>query len=163
MASTNQEPKKGEDQQTKEEEERINLSTEEIGMQRAQAQQNSMEAIRAAEERYNKAKEAGGKGLHETKEAAAHGLGATAAYLSAKGVEAKDTAVEGARVAGGYAAEKAAKVKDVAAEKGQQGYEVAKEYVQVAAGKTKVCTWCVIYYHMSYYMCPVTLICFYNA
>ncbi|KAJ8532145.1 hypothetical protein K7X08_012068 [Anisodus acutangulus] len=91
-------------------------SLEEISHYRQTAQQNSMDAIRAAEERYEKAKEMGASTLHNVKESATHGLGATGTYATEKGAQAKDTITHGLQ-----------KAKYTALAKGQQAYEATKD------------------------------------
>ena len=97
----------------RDEEKETTPSLEEISKFREKAQQNSMEAIRAAEERYQKAKELGASKLQDVKESVA------------PRVESATT----------YATEKGAQVKDTALEKSQQGYTTAKDTL-VTAGKT---------------------------
>ncbi|KAI8007242.1 hypothetical protein LOK49_LG07G02060 [Camellia lanceoleosa] len=83
----------------KEEGERGELSLEEISTYRQSAQQNSMDAIRAAEERYEqKAKELGSSALQNVKESAQQAKDYTAQtahqakdYTSQKAVGAKET------------------------------------------------------------------------
>ncbi|MQM09866.1 hypothetical protein Taro_042742 [Colocasia esculenta] len=143
---------KMEGQQEKKAEEEA-MSLEEMTKYRAAAQQNSIDAIRAAEERYAEAKDAAAAALKNTKEAVAHGVGAAATYAVVKGAEAKDAAAHGARVVAGYSAEKGAVAKDAVVEKGQQGYQAAKDkavsagraaadYTQQAAGRAKGATVC---------------------
>ncbi|KAJ8616456.1 hypothetical protein MRB53_035828 [Persea americana] len=116
-------------------------SPEEITHHRQMAQHNSLEAIKAAEERYEKAKQSGSAALKETKEAATYGAGAAATNVTAKATEAEDSAIHGARNAAGYVSEKGAAAKDYTAEKGVQGYQGIKDSaasaVQTAAEKTK--------------------------
>ncbi|KAL0925161.1 hypothetical protein M5K25_003472 [Dendrobium thyrsiflorum] len=90
------------------------ISPEEIGPYRATAQQNSIDAIKAAEDRYAKAKESGTTAFQQTKEAVVHGVGAGTNYLAGKGYQAADYTVE----------------------KGKQGYEYAKETAITAAQKS---------------------------
>ncbi|KAK4342296.1 hypothetical protein RND71_038112 [Anisodus tanguticus] len=99
-------------------------SLEEISQYRQTAQQNSMDAIRAAEERYEKAKEMGASTLHNVKESATHGLGATGTYATEKGAQAKDTITHGLQ-----------KAKYTALAKGQQAYEATKDTLS-GAGQT---------------------------
>lgn len=120
---------KGSDEETK------GPSLEEISQYRATAQQNSMEAIRAAEERYEKAKEMGASTLHNVKESAAHRIGATGAYATEKGAQAKDTITHGLEKGTQYVAEKAGAAKDAALEKGQQAYAATKDTLS-GAGQT---------------------------
>ncbi|KAH0744018.1 hypothetical protein KY290_032011 [Solanum tuberosum] len=110
-------------------------SLEEISQYRATAQENSMNAIRAAEERYEKAKEMGGSTLQNVKESATHGLGATGTYAAEKGAQAKDTITQGLQKGTQYVAEKAGAAKDVALEKGQQAYAATKDTLS-GAGQT---------------------------
>ncbi|KAG0486457.1 hypothetical protein HPP92_008552 [Vanilla planifolia] len=105
--------------------ERDVISPEEIGQYRATAQQKSIDAIKAAEQRYVNAKQSGSAALQDTKEAVAHGLGATTTYLSAKSAQAKDSTAHGARAA----------VKHTS-EKGKQGYKLAKDTSLTAAQRT---------------------------
>ncbi|KAL0306814.1 UNVERIFIED_CONTAM: hypothetical protein Sradi_6098700 [Sesamum radiatum] len=76
-------------------------SLEEISNLRAKAQQNSTEAIRAAEERYEKSKEKGASALHKAKD-----------YTAEKAVAAKEVAVESGKGAAEYVGKVAAEVKD---------------------------------------------------
>ncbi|XP_019232015.1 PREDICTED: seed biotin-containing protein SBP65-like isoform X1 [Nicotiana attenuata] len=108
-------------------------SLEEISQYRGTAQQNSMEAIRAAEERYEKAKEKGGSTLQNVKESATHGLGAAGTYAT----EAKDTVTQGVQKGTQYVAEKAGAAKETALEKGQQAYAATKDTLS-SAGQTAV-------------------------
>lgn len=101
-------------------EERKAPSLEEIAQQRATAQQNSMDALTAAEERYQKAKELGASALHDAKESASHGLGAAGYYATAKGVQAKDSVTHGVQIGPEYVADKAGAAKDTTLDKGQQ-------------------------------------------
>ncbi|MCD9561521.1 hypothetical protein HAX54_020683 [Datura stramonium] len=110
-------------------------SLEEISQYRATAQQNSMDAIRAAEERYEKAKELGASTLHNVRESASHGLGATGTYATEKGAQAKDTITQGLQKGTQYVAEKAGAAKDTALEKGQQAYAATKDTLS-GAGQT---------------------------
>ncbi|KAG5597212.1 hypothetical protein H5410_038444 [Solanum commersonii] len=110
-------------------------SLEEISQYRATAQQKSMNAIRAAEERYEKAKEMGGSALQNVKESATHGLGATGTYAAEKGAQAKYTITQGLKMGTQYVAEKAGAAKDVALEKGQQAYAATKDTLS-GAGQT---------------------------
>ncbi|XP_020576829.1 seed biotin-containing protein SBP65-like isoform X2 [Phalaenopsis equestris] len=80
---------------------------------RAQAQQNSIDSINAAEERYAKAKESGSAAYQHTKDTVVHGVGAGTTYIAGKGYQAADYAVE----------------------KGLQGYEIAKDAAIAAAQK----------------------------
>ncbi|XP_060188016.1 seed biotin-containing protein SBP65-like isoform X1 [Lycium barbarum] len=95
-------------------------SLDEISQYRQTAQQNSMDTIRAAEERYEKAKEKGASTLQNVKESATHGLGAA----TEKGAQAKDTLTHSLQ-----------KAKDTALEKGQQAYEATKDNLS-GAGQT---------------------------
>ncbi|CAL9180236.1 unnamed protein product [Musa hybrid cultivar] len=137
MASGQQVNREEEVSREEERAKREAMSLEEIGHYRATAQQNSIESIRAAEERYEKAKHAGLATVHHAKETVVHGLGAAGAYAAAKGTEAKDYAGEKARGAAEVAAQKAAAAKDVTIEKGRQGLEVAKDTAAQAAAKSK--------------------------
>ncbi|XP_059282787.1 seed biotin-containing protein SBP65 isoform X4 [Lycium ferocissimum] len=99
-------------------------SLEEISQYRQTAQQNSMDTIRAAEERYEKAKEKGASTLQNVKDSATHGLGATDTYAREKGAQAKHTLTHSLQ-----------KAKDTALEKGQQAYEATKDTLS-GAGQT---------------------------
>ncbi|XP_042972064.1 seed biotin-containing protein SBP65-like isoform X2 [Carya illinoinensis] len=97
-------------------------SLEEISKLRAKAQQNSLETLRAAEERYEKAKES-----------VSQGLGAATEYTKEKAAQTKDTALDKGRA-----------VKDSAAEKGAQAKETvtstaktAEDYTASTAEKAK--------------------------
>lgn len=92
-------------ERAREEEEKMSL--EEIGKYRNQAQQNEMDAISAAQERYEKAKQATNETLNNT---------------------AQTTREKTAQ-----AMEKAAQAKDATVEKTQQGYEATKDTVSSAA------------------------------
>ncbi|XVF58614.1 hypothetical protein PTKIN_Ptkin07bG0080600 [Pterospermum kingtungense] len=112
-----------------------NLSVEEIGQLRASAQQNSAEAIRAAEERYNKPKESAKEKGSQEKES--H-------LQSTQHAEAKDNVVQGAQNVALQAkdtilesAKRTSETKDVATEKIQHGYVATKDSL-VSAGKTVV-------------------------
>ncbi|KAK9284267.1 hypothetical protein L1049_023437 [Liquidambar formosana] len=119
-------------------EEKETPSLGEISKHRATAQQNSMETIRVAEERYAKAaKENGASALQSVKESVAPKLGAAAEYAREKGSQAKDTVLQGARATSQYVTEKGSAAKDVTVEKGQQGYGAAKDSLS-SAGKTAV-------------------------
>ncbi|KAL5998434.1 hypothetical protein ACLOJK_009374 [Asimina triloba] len=137
-----------EDDKEKAQSDKPTSSPNNLTQSRQTAQQSSIDALRAAEDRYEKAKQSSAAALGQTKEAAAHGLGATTAYVAGKGSQAKDSAVHATRAAGDYTAEKgqqgfhAAKEGVVSAgqtatEKGQQGQQVVKDYTQQAAGQTK--------------------------
>ncbi|RAL41666.1 hypothetical protein DM860_008848 [Cuscuta australis] len=86
---------------------------EEIGKARQEAQQNSINSLRAAQEKYETAKER-----------ASHALGTA-------GEKAKGTTKEGSR----YVLDKANAAKDTALQKGQQAYEMTKDTLS-GAGKT---------------------------
>ncbi|KAK9689895.1 hypothetical protein RND81_09G089000 [Saponaria officinalis] len=144
-AGTETEGKQQEKQQTP--------SLEEISQYRQIAQQNSMEALQAAEERYAKAKEQAANAANAAKESAKHGLGAAATktreavgattqYISEKTVpvtqtasekahQAKETLSSGTQVATEYASEKAVQAKDttVSATKAVAGYVGEKAVV----------------------------------
>ncbi|XP_052177563.1 seed biotin-containing protein SBP65 [Diospyros lotus] len=98
-------------------EQREGLSLDEISKYRQTAQQSSMDALRAAEERYNKAKEPASSALQNVKESAG---------------QAKDTVAGGLQKTSQYVSEKGGAVKDTAMEKGHQGYVAAKETAQQA-------------------------------
>ncbi|KAI3457153.1 hypothetical protein Pfo_013816 [Paulownia fortunei] len=109
-------------------------SLEEISNLRATAQQNSMVAIRAAEERYEKAKEAGALALQKAKEAKD--------YTADKAMETKDVVISKGQSAAQYTAEKAKAAKDTTADtttKRAAGYvgekAVAAKDVVVDSGK----------------------------
>ncbi|XWS44573.1 hypothetical protein CRYUN_Cryun15aG0058200 [Craigia yunnanensis] len=135
------------------------LSLEEIGKLRASAQKNATETIRAAEARYNKAKESASQRLNTVTEYAKE-KGAQAKesvlqstqYATEKGaqakdtvlqgaqhvaVQAKDTVLDGAKKTSQYISEKGSETKDTAAEKIQHGYNATKDTL-VSAGKTAV-------------------------
>ncbi|KAL6559903.1 hypothetical protein OROGR_005020 [Orobanche gracilis] len=138
--------KKDEEEEKEERRGRHGPSLEEISDLRAAAQHNSAEAIRAAEERYHKAKEsyedtavgksqqAGeeestkGGGLKDTviekSQQAKDVLSSTAQYAAEKAKAAKGTTMDASKTAAGYVCEKAASTKDVAVEggKGAAGY-----------------------------------------
>ncbi|URE43060.1 Galactosyltransferase [Musa troglodytarum] len=136
MASGQQANREEEVSREEEQAKREAMSLQEIGHYRATAQQNSIESIRAAEERYEKAKHAGLATVHHAKEAVDHGLGATGAYTAAKGTEAKDAAAHGARAAAEYTAEKGSEAKDYAAEKARAAAEVAAQKAAAAKDVT---------------------------
>ncbi|CAK9170825.1 unnamed protein product [Ilex paraguariensis] len=71
-------------------EEREGLSLDEISKYRATAQQNSMEAIRAAEEKYAKNKESSESALRNEKESEGRSLGAGTGRGAEKVAHAKD-------------------------------------------------------------------------
>ncbi|KAL0443860.1 UNVERIFIED_CONTAM: hypothetical protein Slati_2108700 [Sesamum latifolium] len=104
-------------------------SLEEISNLRAKAQQNSTEAIRAAEERYEKSKEKGASALHKAKD-----------YTAEKAVAAKEVVVESGKGAAEYVGKVAADVKDhaVVAGWGATHYtlEKAAEATKAVAGVT---------------------------
>ncbi|KAK4438786.1 hypothetical protein Salat_0213200 [Sesamum alatum] len=104
-------------------------SLEEISNLRATAQQESTEAIRAAEERYEKSKEKGASALHKAKN-----------YTAEKAVAAKEVAVESGKGAAEYVGKVAAEVKDhaVVAGWGATHYtlEKAAEATKAVAGVT---------------------------
>ncbi|XP_054794942.1 LOW QUALITY PROTEIN: seed biotin-containing protein SBP65-like [Prosopis cineraria] len=83
---------------------------EDISKYRGQVQENTMEAMRAAQERYERAKQA----ANET-------VGSTTQTTQEKAAQAKDIAME-----------KAAQAKDYTLEKGQQGYATAKDTISSA-------------------------------
>ncbi|XVE83523.1 hypothetical protein DITRI_Ditri16bG0094400 [Diplodiscus trichospermus] len=99
------------------------LSLQEISKLRASAQQNSAETIRAAEERYNKAKESAKQGLNTVGE-----------HAKEKDAEAKDTDIQGAQH-NILEDTKGSETNDNAAEKIQHGYAATKDTL-VSAGKT---------------------------
>ncbi|KAK8970336.1 hypothetical protein KSP40_PGU016243 [Platanthera guangdongensis] len=125
------------------------MSPQEAQQYRATAQQNSIDAIRAAEERYAKAKQSSSAALYDTKDAVFQGLGATATYLAGKGSKAagytagmrkqgfeaaKDASFTAGQKAVDLANQAAEKTKGAslsaggyAAEKEKQGYEAAKD------------------------------------
>lgn len=141
------------------------LSREEIGNLRASAQQNSTEAIRAAEERYSKARESANRGLNTTgagsaehakefkasqaKESASaggekgspqakeiSGLQSTQ-QATEQGPQTKENVVQSAQNAALQAKETILENKDVASEKIQSGYASTKDTI-TSAGKTAV-------------------------
>ncbi|XP_074294123.1 uncharacterized protein LOC141621817 [Silene latifolia] len=138
-------------------------SLEQVTQYRQTAQQNSMDAIRAAEERYAKAKEEAANAAYAAKESAKHGhgsaaaitrdrVGATTQYLSEELAPVKETLSSagqktkaGTQRASEYASEKAVQAKDttVSTTKSVAGYvgekaavakDVAVEKAAVAAG-----------------------------
>ncbi|KAM3395667.1 seed biotin-containing protein SBP65 [Capsicum galapagoense] len=111
-------------------------SLEEVSQYRQTAQQNSIDAIRAAEERYEKAKNSGASTLHNVKESATQGLGATGSYAAEKGAQAKDTITQGLQKGTQYVAEKAGAAKDTALEKSQEVCNVTKDTLASAGQAT---------------------------
>ncbi|KAK8961866.1 hypothetical protein KSP40_PGU002700 [Platanthera guangdongensis] len=134
------------------------MSPQEAQQYRATAQQNFIDAIRAAEERYAKAKQSGSAALYDTKDVVFQGLGATATYLAGKGSQAagytaekgkqgyeaaKDTTFTAGQKAAEIAKQAAVKTKDTGqsaagytTEKTKQDYEAAKAETEVAEKKT---------------------------
>ncbi|XP_039005318.1 seed biotin-containing protein SBP65-like [Hibiscus syriacus] len=105
-------------------EKREQLSLEEISKLRGTAQQNSMETLRAAEERYNKAKES-----------AAQALNTAAVYTKDKGQQARETARQSAQ----YAAEKGGQATDTVRRAAQKAAEMGgqtKDTIVEGAKKT---------------------------
>ncbi|GMP67446.1 hypothetical protein CsSME_00027429 [Camellia sinensis var. sinensis] len=110
-----------ESKKEKEEDQRGGLSLEEISKYRQSAQQNSMDAIRAAEERYaKKAKELGSSALQNVKESAQ---------------QAKDYTAQTAHQANDYASQKPVGAKEAGASVAER--EPAKDVV-VETGKSTV-------------------------
>ncbi|CAL5342708.1 unnamed protein product [Camellia sinensis] len=110
-----------ESKKEKEEDQRGGLSLEEIFKYRQSAQQNSMDAIRASEERYaKKAKELGSSALQNVKESAQ---------------QAKDYTAQTAHQANDYASQKAVGAKEAGASVAER--EPAKDVV-VETGKSIV-------------------------
>ncbi|KAF5948252.1 hypothetical protein HYC85_014209 [Camellia sinensis] len=110
-----------ESKKEKKEDQRGGLSLEEISKYRQSAQQNSMDAIRAAEERYaKKAKELGSSALQNVKESAQ---------------QAKDYTAQTAHQANDYASQKAVGAKEAGASVAER--EPAKDVV-VETGKSTV-------------------------
>ncbi|XP_004487170.1 seed biotin-containing protein SBP65 [Cicer arietinum] len=150
--------------EAKEEEEK-RLTLEEISKYRNQAQENAMEAISGAQERYEEAKKPTNETLTNTtqtaqgKEATKDTVSCAAKTAAEKAAQAKNATIEKSQQ--GYeatkdtvssaaktAAEKAAQAKNTTIEKGQQGYvatkdtvssvaKTAAEYVSPVAEKTK--------------------------
>ncbi|XP_041006484.1 seed biotin-containing protein SBP65-like [Juglans microcarpa x Juglans regia] len=89
-------------------------SLEDISKLRAKAQQNSLDTLRAAEERYEKAKES-----------VSQGVGAATVYTKEKAAQTKDTVLDKGRA-----------VKDSAAEKGAQAKETVTSTAKTAADYT---------------------------
>ncbi|KAL5793658.1 hypothetical protein ACOSP7_002252 [Xanthoceras sorbifolium] len=94
-------------------------SLEEISKLRGTAQQSSMEAIKAAEERYN-----------QVKEEARHKLGGATEYAAEKGSQVKDTFSQGAQSTSQLVAEKGSQAKDTALEKGSQAKDTLLQGAQ---------------------------------
>ena len=92
MASTQEPNPKGDEKEATKEEEK-DMSLEEISNYRAIAQQNSLDAIKAAEERYNRAKES----LKETTEAIKEYAQQTASLAAEKGKKGMELAYEAAK------------------------------------------------------------------
>ncbi|KAK8938366.1 hypothetical protein KSP39_PZI010983 [Platanthera zijinensis] len=158
MASRQEKSEQEEEQQQSRRERAAAMSPQEAQQYRATAQQNSIDAIRAAEERYAKAKQSGSAALYDTKDAVFQGLGATATYLAGKGSQAagytagmgkqgfeaaKDASFTAGQTAIDLANQAAGKTKGAslsaggyAAEKGKQGYEAAKDTTFTAGQKT---------------------------
>ncbi|KAL6497014.1 hypothetical protein OROGR_028943 [Orobanche gracilis] len=140
---------KKDDEEEEESRGRHGPSLEEISNLRASAQQNSAEAIRAAEERYHKAKDSqkdtavektqkshqageeesteGGvlkDTVMEKSQQAKDVLSSTARYAAEKANAAKGTTMDASKTAAGCVSEKAASTKDAAVEggKGAAGY-----------------------------------------
>ncbi|XP_075488515.1 uncharacterized protein LOC142527561 [Primulina tabacum] len=109
-------------------------SLEEISELRGTAQQNSMEAIRAAEERYEKAKESCASALQKTGESAGRGkdnvlqgIQTGSQYIADKSGALKDTAVGKGQQAKDYTAQKAVEAKDSISSKGEALKDTAVE------------------------------------
>ncbi|KAL0328262.1 UNVERIFIED_CONTAM: hypothetical protein Scaly_2258800 [Sesamum calycinum] len=119
------------------EEGRRGTSLEEISNLRSTAQQNSMEAIRAAEERYEKAKEMGAKKAEESqgqaRDTTSRGRQERSEHATEKGGSLKDTALEKGQQGKDYTTQKAVEAKGMAMEKGQQ----AKDYTAEKAAEAK--------------------------
>ncbi|XP_031378606.1 seed biotin-containing protein SBP65-like [Punica granatum] len=114
-------------------------SLEEISRLRALAQQNSMDTLRAAEERYNKAKESKGAAAKDVVlEKSRQGYGVAKEYKVPKAEQTKDYTVHKAAEDKDYTVQKAAaavaKDKAVDVTKGVAGY--AGEKAAVAKGVT---------------------------
>ncbi|KAG8364741.1 hypothetical protein BUALT_Bualt18G0030200 [Buddleja alternifolia] len=132
-------------------------SLEEISNLRATAQQKSVEAIKAAEERYNKAKETGilqtpeeskhttttttpafqtkhytAQKAMEAKEALSSKGQSAAQYAAEKGRLAKNSAVDTTITAAGYVVDKAVAAKDVTVESGKKVGSEVKDQAVVA-------------------------------
>ncbi|CAN4105033.1 unnamed protein product [Withania somnifera] len=100
-------------------------SLEEVSQYRQTAQQNSVDAIRGAEVRYEKDKNMGASTLHNLKESARE-----------KGAQAKDTITQGLEKGTQYVAEKAGAAKETAVEKGQEVSAVTKDSLASAGQAT---------------------------
>ncbi|GMH11087.1 hypothetical protein Nepgr_012928 [Nepenthes gracilis] len=100
-------------------------SREEISSYRQTAQENSMEAIRAAEERHKHHKRV-------TLTLPSHAIGAAAVGVDQLSSQAEENAERGAHIS-----EKGGSIKDAAVEKTWQGY-VAAKYTIADAGRTVV-------------------------
>ncbi|KAF8369718.1 hypothetical protein HHK36_032259 [Tetracentron sinense] len=120
-------------------------SLDEIAKYRATAQQNSIEAIRGAKEKYVKTKESAGHGGLAAARDKITGASKTAAeytaqtaeqakdYALQKAAEAKDAAVNISKEVGGYAEEKAVAAKDYTCEKAVEATKVAADAAHRAA------------------------------
>lgn len=118
---------------------RQEASLEEISNMRSKAQQNSMEAIRAAEERYEKAKVLGETALQKAKESASQAKGTSLQgiqYAAEKGEVLKDTAKDTLASAGKTAADYTMQAKDVVAEKGHATAQYVAEKAKEAKDNT---------------------------
>ncbi|XP_010277747.1 PREDICTED: seed biotin-containing protein SBP65-like isoform X2 [Nelumbo nucifera] len=112
---------------------------EEMGKYRAIAQQSSIDAIRRAEERYEKAKAsaapAAGLEAEGTKESSS--TGDATSYVAEKGAKAMDTVKQGVQSAAKYASSKGGAARDTILEKNQQGYGYARDKAQQAYVATR--------------------------
>ena len=115
----------GENEGGGDEEKRTGPSLEEISKFREKAQQNSVDAIKAAEKRYQKVAKESAAPREESETTYAKEKAAQAKdYTFQKAVQAKDAAVSGGGTAAHYVGEKAAAAQDVSLEagKGAAGY-----------------------------------------
>ncbi|KAJ9177131.1 hypothetical protein P3X46_012381 [Hevea brasiliensis] len=117
------------------------LSLEEISKLRQKAQQNSVEALKGAQERYEKAKEKTGQGLGvtveyakekgaQTKDTVREGAQRTSKQIAEKGSQAKDSVLEGAQKTTQYVTEKGTQAKDTLKQKGAQAKDTVLEGAQ---------------------------------
>ncbi|KAI8010390.1 Seed biotin-containing protein SBP65 [Camellia lanceoleosa] len=168
---TNMAGKQGEETGKEREKKQIrDRKEEDISNYRQIAQQNSMQAIRAAEERYNNKKEKDtavqgvpkisqyavekGSAVKDTVlEKADKGKDSTAQtaeqakdYASQKAAEAKEVTVDTAKKVGSYAGEKAAAVKDAAVETGKSAAGYAGKVAVDVKDKAAVAGWGAAHY-----------------
>ncbi|XP_028778222.1 seed biotin-containing protein SBP65-like [Neltuma alba] len=112
-----------------------------ISKYRGQVQENTMEAMRAAQDRYERAKQAASETVGSTTQTAQEKAAKARETAMEKAAQAKDVtqdkaaqAAQMAAQAKDYTLEKAAQAKDVTLEKGQQGYAIAKDAISSATG-----------------------------